>query len=207
MTTAETISYNVMLFPRFIWSWVYFNLGFQTLGNHPVSLPQIPIQPLWHPDRPPIHDQCCHCSAAAATVHRHGRTTERRRLLGEDRHSSLYACTNFQQHRSLCTKCMDWCLGSEHVGHRETLFSHKHIHVTVTFRLCYPPVLQINLGLLIFSLAGFLLPGYLFYHRRHLVREKEARDKRAASQEMQALNHTEANGHKPHSNGTSAVEA
>uniref|UniRef100_A0A8C9WS55 Solute carrier family 43 member 1a n=1 Tax=Sander lucioperca TaxID=283035 RepID=A0A8C9WS55_SANLU len=36
----------------------------------------------------------------------------------------------------------------------------------------------INLGLLIFSLAGFLLPGYLFYHRRQLLREKEARDKR-----------------------------
>ncbi|XP_070693119.1 solute carrier family 43 member 1a [Pempheris klunzingeri] len=65
----------------------------------------------------------------------------------------------------------------------------------------------INFGLLIFSLAGFLLPGYLFYHRRNLLREKEARDKRAAEQEMQALNHTEANGYKPHSNGLAAVEA
>lgn len=65
----------------------------------------------------------------------------------------------------------------------------------------------INLGLLISSLAGFLLPGYLFYHRRHLVREKEARDKRAAGQEMQALNDAEANGCKPHSNGLAAVEA
>ncbi|XP_049441717.1 solute carrier family 43 member 1a [Epinephelus fuscoguttatus] len=65
----------------------------------------------------------------------------------------------------------------------------------------------INLGLLIFSLAGFLLPGYLFYHRRQLVREKEARDKRAAGQEMQALTDTESNGYKPHSNGVAAVEA
>lgn len=28
----------------------------------------------------------------------------------------------------------------------------------------------INFGLLIFSLAGFLLPGYLFYHRRNLIK-------------------------------------
>uniref|UniRef100_A0A667YAP8 Solute carrier family 43 member 1a n=1 Tax=Myripristis murdjan TaxID=586833 RepID=A0A667YAP8_9TELE len=64
----------------------------------------------------------------------------------------------------------------------------------------------INLGLLIFSLAGFLLPGYLFYHRRQLMKEKEARDKQAAAQETQAFNHAEANGYKPHSNGHSAVE-
>ncbi|KAM9849782.1 solute carrier family 43 member 1a isoform 2-T2 [Aulostomus maculatus] len=65
----------------------------------------------------------------------------------------------------------------------------------------------INLGLLILSVSGFLLPAYLFYHRRHLTQEKEARDKRAVGQEMQALNHTEANGYKPHSNGLAAVEA
>ncbi|XP_039976218.1 solute carrier family 43 member 1a [Xiphias gladius] len=65
----------------------------------------------------------------------------------------------------------------------------------------------INLGLLIFSLAGFLLPGYLYYHRSHLLREKAARDKRAGGQEMQALNRTEANGYKPQSNGLAAVEA
>ncbi|XP_034738654.1 solute carrier family 43 member 1a isoform X3 [Etheostoma cragini] len=65
----------------------------------------------------------------------------------------------------------------------------------------------INLGLLIFSLAGFLLPGYLFYHRRQLLREKEVKDKGLAEQEMQALNNTKANGYKPHSNGLPAVEA
>ncbi|XP_042275844.1 solute carrier family 43 member 1a [Thunnus albacares] len=65
----------------------------------------------------------------------------------------------------------------------------------------------INLGLLILSLAGFLLPGYLYYHRRQLQMEKMARDKKAAGQEMQALNHNEANGYKPHSNGLAAVEA
>lgn len=64
----------------------------------------------------------------------------------------------------------------------------------------------INLGLLIFSLAGFLLPGYLFYHRRHLLKEKEVRDKQL-DQEMQALNHPVANGHKPHTNGFAAVDA
>ncbi|KAM6952275.1 solute carrier family 43 member 1a [Lycodopsis pacificus] len=64
----------------------------------------------------------------------------------------------------------------------------------------------INVGLIICSLAGFLLPGYLYYHRRQLLREKEARDKRGAEQEMQALNDG-ANGYKPHSNGLAAAEA
>uniref|UniRef100_A0A669BZX1 Solute carrier family 43 member 1b n=1 Tax=Oreochromis niloticus TaxID=8128 RepID=A0A669BZX1_ORENI len=40
----------------------------------------------------------------------------------------------------------------------------------------------INLGLLIFSLAGFLLPGYLFYHRRNLIRAKAEHDRTAAGQ-------------------------
>ncbi|XP_061582238.1 large neutral amino acids transporter small subunit 3-like [Cololabis saira] len=38
----------------------------------------------------------------------------------------------------------------------------------------------INVGLLIFSLTGFLLPGYLFYHRRNLCKAKAAGDKAAA---------------------------
>ncbi|XP_077464993.1 solute carrier family 43 member 1a isoform X1 [Stigmatopora argus] len=65
----------------------------------------------------------------------------------------------------------------------------------------------INVGLLILSFAGFLLPGYLFLHRRSLMREKEARDKRAAGQEMQALNGAEANGFKHHGNGQAAAQA
>ncbi|XP_033993523.1 LOW QUALITY PROTEIN: solute carrier family 43 member 1a [Trematomus bernacchii] len=65
----------------------------------------------------------------------------------------------------------------------------------------------INLGLILFSLAGFLLPGYLYYHRRQLIREKEANDKKAAGQEMQALNENETNGYKPHTNGLHAAEA
>lgn len=67
--------------------------------------------------------------------------------------------------------------------------------------------LQINLGLLIFSFTGFLLPGYLFYHCRQLTREKKAREKLAANQEMEALNHTNANGCKPHTNGFAAIDA
>lgn len=80
-------------------------------------------------------------------------------------------------------------------------------YMTETFHLCHPNILQINLGLIIFSLAGFLLPGYLYYHRRQLLREKEAREERAAGQELQALNDGEANGYKPQSNGLAAVEA
>lgn len=47
----------------------------------------------------------------------------------------------------------------------------------------------INLGLLLFSLVGFLLPGYLFYHRRQLMKEKAARDSLSA-QETVSLNQT-----------------
>uniref|UniRef100_A0A3P9IEE4 Solute carrier family 43 member 1a n=1 Tax=Oryzias latipes TaxID=8090 RepID=A0A3P9IEE4_ORYLA len=65
----------------------------------------------------------------------------------------------------------------------------------------------INVGLLIFSFAGFLLPGYLFLHRKNLLKEKAVRDKQPACQEMQALKHAEANGHKPYSNGVTATDA
>ncbi|XP_076878518.1 solute carrier family 43 member 1a isoform X2 [Brachyhypopomus gauderio] len=51
----------------------------------------------------------------------------------------------------------------------------------------------INVGLLILSLAGFLLPGYLYYHRRHLVQEKAKLDK-AVGKEREALNQTEPSG-------------
>ncbi|XP_029430836.1 LOW QUALITY PROTEIN: large neutral amino acids transporter small subunit 3 [Rhinatrema bivittatum] len=37
----------------------------------------------------------------------------------------------------------------------------------------------VNLGLLIFSLAGFLLPIYLFYFRHRLIQEKKSREKAA----------------------------
>uniref|UniRef100_A0A8C8CVX6 Solute carrier family 43 member 1b n=1 Tax=Oncorhynchus tshawytscha TaxID=74940 RepID=A0A8C8CVX6_ONCTS len=63
----------------------------------------------------------------------------------------------------------------------------------------------INLSLLIASLAGFLLPGYLIYHRRNLMREKvEECEREAANQserETQTLRQPE-NGHtKNHTNG------
>ncbi|XP_056096458.1 solute carrier family 43 member 1b isoform X2 [Rhinichthys klamathensis goyatoka] len=48
----------------------------------------------------------------------------------------------------------------------------------------------INLGLLLFSLVGFLLPGYLFYHRRQLIKEKAARDSLSLAQESVSLNQT-----------------
>ncbi|KAG9333267.1 hypothetical protein JZ751_012921 [Albula glossodonta] len=58
----------------------------------------------------------------------------------------------------------------------------------------------INLGLLILSFAGFLLPGYLFYHRRSLNHQKKER-------EGQTLNQSERNDPKQHSNGQLAHEA
>lgn len=60
---------------------------------------------------------------------------------------------------------------------------------------------QINLGMILFSLGGFLLPGYLFYHRRHLIQDKEAREKNGIGQEREGLNHSDHKGLKHHSNG------
>ncbi|KAL0974200.1 hypothetical protein UPYG_G00217020 [Umbra pygmaea] len=65
----------------------------------------------------------------------------------------------------------------------------------------------INLGLILLSLAGFLLPGYLWYHCRKLIQEKMKQDKNAIGRETEALNHSEHNGIKHHSNGHSIKEA
>ncbi|KAG1962914.1 solute carrier family 43 member 1a [Pimephales promelas] len=63
----------------------------------------------------------------------------------------------------------------------------------------------INVGLLIFSLSGFLLPGYLFFHRKQL-REKRAEGKANGHipVEDQAVNQPLTNGH---SNGHVPQEA
>ncbi|XP_038134673.1 large neutral amino acids transporter small subunit 3-like [Cyprinodon tularosa] len=45
----------------------------------------------------------------------------------------------------------------------------------------------INVGLLIFSLAAFLLPCYLFFHRKTLIREKEHLDTNPAHQSEKEL--------------------
>ncbi|XP_051715897.1 solute carrier family 43 member 1a [Ctenopharyngodon idella] len=63
----------------------------------------------------------------------------------------------------------------------------------------------INVGLLIFSFFGFLLPGYLFYHRRQLL-QMRARGKANGHipVENQAVTQPLANGH---SNGHIPLEA
>lgn len=66
---------------------------------------------------------------------------------------------------------------------------------------------QINLGLLIFSLAGFLLPGYLFYHRRNLIRAKAEHDRLATSQsdkENAPLTQSDSGTAKSQANGHAA---
>ncbi|KAM6939616.1 solute carrier family 43 member 1b [Xenentodon cancila] len=63
----------------------------------------------------------------------------------------------------------------------------------------------INVGLLIFSLAGFLLPGYLFYHRRNLYKAKTGRDKTAAHQpDREDAVLTQAHGGTAQTSGFSA---
>uniref|UniRef100_A0A8C1ESN6 Solute carrier family 43 member 1a n=1 Tax=Cyprinus carpio carpio TaxID=630221 RepID=A0A8C1ESN6_CYPCA len=54
----------------------------------------------------------------------------------------------------------------------------------------------INVGLLVLSLAGFLLPGYLFYHRRQLLQMKAGGKANGHTPvENQALNQPLSNGH------------
>ncbi|CAK6979485.1 solute carrier family 43 member 1b [Scomber scombrus] len=65
----------------------------------------------------------------------------------------------------------------------------------------------INLALLIFSLTGFLLPGYLFYHRRNLIRAKAKFDRLAASQsakESTPLTLSNGGAAENHANGHAA---
>lgn len=65
----------------------------------------------------------------------------------------------------------------------------------------------INLSLLIFSLAGFLLPGYLFHHRRNLIRANAERDRLAASQsakENAPLTQSNNGTAESHANGHAA---
>lgn len=86
---------------------------FKLRGDQPASFSQIPIQPLRHPDRPPVYDQRCGRAAAAASVHRHGRTTQRRPLLGKNMfactlHTDKYRQTAFQRNHSLCCHHMDF---------------------------------------------------------------------------------------------------
>ncbi|XP_043089176.1 solute carrier family 43 member 1a [Puntigrus tetrazona] len=50
----------------------------------------------------------------------------------------------------------------------------------------------INLGLLLLSFAGFLLPGYLFYHRRQLLQAKASGK---ANGHTPAENQALSNGH------------
>ncbi|XP_073676652.1 solute carrier family 43 member 1a [Garra rufa] len=62
----------------------------------------------------------------------------------------------------------------------------------------YGDAYWINVGLLILSLAGFLLPGYLFYHRRQLIQRKAGgKANGLAPAETRALNQPLANGHVP----------
>uniref|UniRef100_UPI003D9CA228 solute carrier family 43 member 1a n=1 Tax=Danio rerio TaxID=7955 RepID=UPI003D9CA228 len=55
----------------------------------------------------------------------------------------------------------------------------------------------INLGLLIFSFTGFLLPGYLFYHRRQLQIQAKGKTSTHTPDENQALTNGHSNGHVP----------
>ncbi|KAM9325827.1 large neutral amino acids transporter small subunit 3 [Gastrophryne carolinensis] len=47
----------------------------------------------------------------------------------------------------------------------------------------------VNLGLLIFSFAGFILPGYLIFYRRRLIRTQAAKEKDPAAVQLKEMSH------------------
>ncbi|XP_068448224.1 solute carrier family 43 member 1b [Clinocottus analis] len=61
----------------------------------------------------------------------------------------------------------------------------------------------INFCLLIFSLAGFLLPGYLFYHRRNLIRAKAEGDSQS-DKEIISLTQSDSGTAKSQAKGHAA---
>ncbi|KAJ8262501.1 hypothetical protein GJAV_G00167160 [Gymnothorax javanicus] len=68
----------------------------------------------------------------------------------------------------------------------------------------------INFGLLIFSMAGFLLPGYLLYLRRNLIRKKTEKEKEVSGcspQEKEALHQFSNDSSKHCGNGQITPEA
>ncbi|XP_042561197.1 large neutral amino acids transporter small subunit 3-like [Clupea harengus] len=56
----------------------------------------------------------------------------------------------------------------------------------------------INIGLLALSVTGFLLPGYLLYHRRHLVHEKKELEREATDHSADERKALSSNGHSKH---------
>ncbi|XP_069811919.1 large neutral amino acids transporter small subunit 3-like [Dendropsophus ebraccatus] len=48
----------------------------------------------------------------------------------------------------------------------------------------------VNMGLLIFSFAGFVLPGYLLIYCRRLLKAQATKEKDPAAVQLQDLNHT-----------------
>ncbi|KAF4090701.1 hypothetical protein AMELA_G00053990 [Ameiurus melas] len=63
----------------------------------------------------------------------------------------------------------------------------------------------INFGLLIFSVLGFLLPGYLFCHRRQLIKQKKVQDQ-ATTDQSEVCNQSANGPEKLHSDGLDTDE-
>lgn len=146
-------------------------------------LPQVSSQPLWNPNRHAVNDQCCFCLAPAATIYTDGGTPQWRSLLGR---KNTHTQTQMKEY-------------VKHLTGFLTGWSHALTCLSV----------QINLSLLVFSLAGFLLPGYLLYHRRNLMSAKVAHDGLAATQsdkEHAPLTQSAGGAPKNQANGIAANE-
>lgn len=110
---------------------------------------QVSLLPVWQSNRHAVSGQCCLCSAAATPVSGYDGTPAGRPTLG------MYIHTHNQKH------------------------THTDTQIQPSSMSYSGFVLQVNIGLFVLSMLGFLLPLYLICYRRTLYKEQQQKENNA----------------------------